>query len=585
MQSFYSRLTTEIDNYLTKSIEISEGVKFSQYSLIKRIMKFKNRDLAGTKLDDDLRYIYYFDIITPRINSEVKNLRIDTKHILAFSDNPKMDFPAVFIANASLRDWMTETGEGDRLNAAVEEFTGMGNVGFKKISDGYEIVDFLNTYITNQTAETVDETDIIERYEMGASQMKAMGEWDQDKVDEVIKNLKNQTFSASPKSQLIESTSPKYEIFEFTGEVSEKEYNEVLGKKGGNEHKFFLAKIIVAGIKKSKTGLQYVLFCEKLTGKMSDHYIYAHRGKYDGRFWRVGMYELLFDHQIRANEIGNQLARGLEWASKVVFRSSSSKILQNIRADLDNGDVIIDADLQQVNVRLQGLDQLMADWNRNLRDADVLSNSLEVVRGESLPSGTPFRLGMLIDTNAGKLFVVLRQKLTVPYKRVFREWILPQLIKDLNGEKIFRIVGDQEIINRFRQIMVENWYVRNLARFGPHTLEIAQILKEAKLRELQETDPTIKNSKEIWKGVLKRLKITITGENLDIDEQMETIGNLLQFETDPIRRAWLLDRIYSVKGLPVPPMMPTMAQGQQRPAGPEEKKEGFQLNQEQPLMS
>jgi hypothetical protein len=318
---------------------------------------------------------------------------------------------------------------------------------------------------------------------------------------------------------------------------------------------------------------------------MSDHYIYAHRGKYDGRFWRVGMYELLFDHQIRANEIGNQLARGLEWASKVVFRSSSSKILQNIRADLDNGDVIIDADLQQVNVRLQGLDQLMADWNRNLRDADVLSNSLEVVRGESLPSGTPFRLGMLIDTNAGKLFVVLRQKLTVPYKRVFREWILPQLIKDLNGEKIFRIVGDQEIINRFRQIMVENWYVRNLARFGPHTLEIAQILKEAKLRELQETDPTIKNSKEIWKGVLKRLKITITGENLDIDEQMETIGNLLQFETDPIRRAWLLDRIYSVKGLPVPPMMPTMAQGQQRPAGPEEKKEGFQLNQEQPLMS
>jgi hypothetical protein len=247
MQSFYSRLTTEIDNYLTKSIEISEGVKFSQYSLIKRIMKFKNRDLAGTKLDDDLRYIYYFDIITPRINSEVKNLRIDTKHILAFSDNPKMDFPAVFIANASLRDWMTETGEGDRLNAAVEEFTGMGNVGFKKISDGYEIVDFLNTYITNQTAETVDETDIIERYEMGASQMKAMGEWDQDKVDEVIKNLKNQTFSASPKSQLIESTSPKYEIFEFTGEVSEKEYNEVLGKKGGNEHKFFLAKIIVAG--------------------------------------------------------------------------------------------------------------------------------------------------------------------------------------------------------------------------------------------------------------------------------------------------------------------------------------------------
>ena len=548
--SLFSRIETEIDNYLSRSVEISEGVFFNQHDLIKRIYKFRNRTLQD-KINTDLSYNFYFDIISPRADSEVKNLKFDTKNILVFSQNPTKDFSAVFLANASLKDWLSENGEDLKLKEAVEEFVSNGNVGFKKVDGGYEFTDPLNTFITNISAKYVEDTDIIERHEMTAIELKKMTEWED--TDKVIKNLGNKTFTASSLTTPTETTGKRYEIFEFTGEVSEKEFNEVKGKEGGNDNIFFLAKIIVAGLKKGGGREKHILFAEELKGKLTDYYLFAHRGKYEGRFWRVGMYEMLFDHQIRANEIGNQLARGLDWASKVIFKSKDSKVLQNIRADMDNGDVVITDDLSQVDVRMRSLDQLIGDWNRLLADADRLSNSFEVVRGESLPSGTPFRLGLLIDQNAGRLFTLLRQKITLVYKRVFREWLMPELVKGMKGKDIFRFVGEVEILDQLREIMVENWYMQNLVQIGPHTRAMAEGIKEEKLDELRDADPVIENSSEIWKGVLPRLFVTITGESYLYNETVQDILQLIQFEQDPERISFLLDMMYKIRGINIPP--------------------------------
>lgn len=559
----FKRITSEINNYLTSAVEISKGVTFSQYQTINRIYKFRNRNLSGSKLKADLSYDYYFDIISPRADSEVKNLRFDTKNILLFSRNPRADFAAVFVANATLKKWMAENGEDSKLKAAVEEFVTNGNIGFKKVDGGYELIDCTNTYITNQMAETVDDTDIIERHEMKPSDLLAMTEWDQEVIPEVIKECGNLFFKASANTSSTDSTSKKYEIYEYTGEVSEEEFNATKNIMGGDENKYFLAKVVVAGLTEHGSGKNYVLFSEKIPGKLSDHYQYAHRGKYEKRFWRVGMYELLFDHQIRANEIGNQLATGLEWASRVIFKSKNSNILQNVRADLDNGDIIITDDLSQVDVQLHGLEQLIVDWNRLMADADKVSNSFEVVRGENLPSGTPFKLGALLDQNAGMFFTLLRQKLTLPYTRVFREWVVPYLVNDLKGKDVFTLVGDADILDQLREIIVERWYMDNLVRIGPHTQEVADAIKEEKLNSLKKVDPVIENSREIWKGVLPRLFVTITGENSDLADQVTDLINLLSLEKDPVRAEWLLDQIYKIRGIPVPPA--SVSQNAQQP--------------------
>lgn len=554
-EAFYKKIESEISKYYTESVVISEGVKFSQYQTIKRIYKFKNNDLDGTKINPDLSYNFYFDMISPRADAEIKNLRFDTKHILLFSRNPIKDFAAVFVSNAKLKSWMADSGEDDKLKEAVEEFVTNGNIGFKRIQGGYEIVDPLNTIITRTTAKSINDTDIIERHEMSASELRRMSTWDRGVVEDIIDNCGENDFQVSSKASPESSTKKSYELFEFTGEVSEREFNAIQGLDTGDPTKYFLAKIIFAGLKSNHKGQKFVPYIQKLTGVMEDYYIYAHRGVYNGRFWRKGMYELLFDHQIRANEIGNDLARGLEWSSKVFFRTNDGSVMGNIRADMENGDIIKAQDLDQILVRMQGADQLIADWNRLMADADRLANSYEIVRGENLPSGTPFRLGALMDQNAGMIFVFLRQKLTLPFKRVFRNWVLPYLVKDLKGEEIFTLVGDTDILDQLRELMVEKWYMENLVKIGPHTREQAEAIKAEKLDELRETDPTIENAPEIWKGVLPRIFVTITGENSDLGDQVTDLINLLSLEQDPKRISWMLDQIYRIRNIPVPPSM------------------------------
>lgn len=231
--SLFSRIGAIIDAYTSQSVEISPGVQYSQYELINRIYRFRNRDLDGIKINDDLSYNYYFDIIQPRVNNNIKNLRFDSKNVMVFSNNFRKDFAAVYIANASLRLWMAENGEDEKLKEAIEEFVSMGNVVFKRVGESYDLVDLRNFIVSNTTAKTLDDVDVIERHEMSASALKSMTTWDQDVVDEVIKSLSNTTFKATTETSPVDSTSPRYEMYEFTGEMSEKEYNEALAVMRG----------------------------------------------------------------------------------------------------------------------------------------------------------------------------------------------------------------------------------------------------------------------------------------------------------------------------------------------------------------
>lgn len=554
--TLFKRMENEIKFYFTSTVEIAEGVHFSQYKTIKRINKFKSRDLTGTKINDDLSYNYWFDIIKPRLDSAVKNLRFDTKNIVAFSKNPNKDFPAVFLTNAMLRSWLMDNGEDTKLKETVEEFCAEGNVVFKKVKGGYETVDMLNAIVTNQTAKTIDDTGLIERHEMTASDIQRMDAWDKEARMKVIKEMGHTNFKSSENSTDIESSSKYFEIYEYTGEVSELEYNQLEDESAtADEHEYFLAKVIVAGLTDSGTGEKVVLFKEKLGNKkMSDYYKSAHYGEYQGRFWRVGIYEMLFDYQVFANELLNDLSQGLSWTSKVIFVSSDTNVMQNIRTDLDNGDMLPGgADLRQLDVRLHNMDQIKAAWDTVNQEADKITNSYEVSRGESMPSGTPFRSTVLLDQNSAKLFVHIRQKLTLPFRAVFREWVMPELMKDLRGEEVFNFIGDEQIMDQLREIIVNNWYMENLVRIGYHTNEQAEAIKAEKLDELRKSEPVVKNMDEVWKGVLPRMFITITGENSDLEDNVQDMVSLMNLEQDPERVAYLLDSIYKIRNIPVPP--------------------------------
>jgi len=545
----FSIIETEIQNYLQGSVPISKGYSFSQAKLVNRIVLYKNCIYQTGKTDSQGKYKYWFDIISPRIDSEVKNIDFDTKDIILYSDK-RNDATAVFLTSARMKEWMRETGQAVKLNESVEDSTGWGNVVWKKIKDGYEKVDLKNFYVINQTAETLEETPAIERHILTQSDLRAKNDvW--ENVEEVIKNCGDKSFTTTEDTSSEAKQTPYYTIYERNGEVSEKTLKEAKGKEGGSEDKYVLAKIITAGVKKEK-GEKYVLFAEEIKEMPYKEY---HRGRYSGRWFRTGLYEVLFDIQTRANEIGNQISRGLEWASKTIFRSKDRLIVQNILTDMMSGDIIKADELSQVEVRMQGIDQLIADWNRLMDMANRLCNSFEVVTGESLPSGTPFRLGALMNVNANKLFDFIREKLSLAVQSIFQDWILPDLIKDLKAKDILRLTGNSDYLKRYYEMVVNSWYLRNLIALGPHSSEQAEMMKDLKLKEIQaRPEALVKLSKKMFEGFKPRCQVIISAESVNLMAELETLYSFIQLEQDPIRRNYLLDMAYVRKGINIDSM-------------------------------
>ena len=547
------QIRQEIKSYENHSVERLDGHSYSAYKTIRRISLYQNQIYPTGKTDSQGNYKYWYDIITPRRNSEVKNIDFDTKDVSLESDGGD-DAGKLIISNIALKDWLKTSGQADKLNDAVEKGADWGSVVFKKVSGSYRVMDLTHFFVLNTLAETLADSDVIEEETMYPADLRAkMGVW---------KNVQDLMDSAKTKDK----GSPEYFVYERNGEVSEKDLYKEQGKDGGDEKKYVLAKIIAGGAEKGQPSL--ILYAETLTKKPYKEY---HRTAYQGRWLRVGVYETLLDCQTRANEIGNQIARGLEYAAKTVFRSSDRVIAQNILTDLQNGDIIKSTDLQQVQTRMDGFDQLIADWNRIVQLADALTNSYEVVTGANLPSGTPFSLGALQNANAGKLFDFIREKLGNALTDVIDDWIKPEMLRDLKGKRIIEITGDSGVLNRYYKLLVDNWYIENLVNLPPHSTEIAESIKGEKLKELQRNKSIrVQLEEGMWDNFKPRAKVVITGENFNLAAENEKYKSFIQLEQDPIRRTALIEIAMAknqidVSGLPKTEVQPVEAQPKAQP--------------------
>ena len=547
-----SLVEDEIKNYSYAIVNLGEGVDYSQKELVRRISLFESHTYPTGKFDNQGNYKYWFDIITSRIGNEIKNIDFDTKDINVYSPRKIDELPSI-IVNLKIKEYLRETGQAEEINDAIEEGAGWGNVVWKKVKGGYERADMKNFFVVNQTVKCLDETPTIERHQFSSSDLWAMmGRWKY--VQETLDGCKSEFFSPTMDTTAKPTSIPYYEIYERNGEVKLSDLKENNGETPveGDEKKYVLAKVIVAATKQggNTVNVKYVLYADTLSGKMSDLYKEYHRGRYKGRWFREGIIEILFDLQVRANQIGNQLAQGLEWASKTIFSSSDKLVVQNILTDLKNGDILRTQNLQQVAVRMEGFDQLAAEWNRVLKLADDLTNSQEIVQGEALPAGTAFRLGALLNQNANKLYTFIREKIAIPFTEIFEEWIVPELIKTLKSQEVLRLVGDSDFLDRLYKLIVDDWYLNNLLSFGPHTSEVADTIKATEIDKLKKRPQLLMTGlKKVWEGFVPNVSIIITGENYDLPTKMQTLGDLAAMEADPVRRSAIIAMIAKMDGI------------------------------------
>lgn len=548
------QIEAEIRQYTTEVVNIGEAYDYSQYKLVRRITLFENHTYPTGKFDAQGNYKFWHDGISSRISNEVKNIDFDTKDIKAYSDRQKDDLP-VLLVNLKLKEYLRETGQDEEFNSAIEQGSGWGNLVWKKIKKSYERVDLKNFYVINQTAECLDETPVIERHQLSSSDMRAkIGVW--ENVKEVLENCETDSFKAQIQSVAKDTTVPYYDTYERNGEVCLADLKRVQGETPTeeDEDKYVFAKVIAAGTKGTSAGvkIEYIMFAEQMKLKTnSDIYKEFHRGIYKGKWFREGLYELLFDGQVRLNQIGNQIAQALELGSKIILQSPDKLIVQNIMTDMKNGDIIRTAGLQQVNLVSAAVNQLIEEWNTVQQMMNDIANSSPIVTGEGMPQRMPFQVAALLNQNSNKLFDYIRQKIAIPYSAMFED-VIEEFVKTLSAKEILRLTGDAQMLDRIRQMIVDDWYVTNLIAIGPHGQEIGDFLKEQQLAALKKRPQLLmKGLKQVFKDFQPSVSVVITGENSTLPQDMQTLSTFIALETDPLRRTAMIEMAMAKKGIDV----------------------------------
>ena len=216
----------ELRDFESNGVNLSDNVSFHQYSEIQDIITHQNRGFLKQWKGKGKDPRESFDIITPMVETGIVNTDIDTQQLEPYTNNPEHYLPEL-MARSVLNQFFRQTNHGVKVNDVVETFIDDGNVVVRKVDqDGeiYDLVNPVNLYVIDQTAKTLEDTTVIEKFSFSQTQLRKRTNW--KNIDQVI-NLCNR----ANKKEL-----PYYEPIYSYGEITLAELNYTKSQLNGTDY-------------------------------------------------------------------------------------------------------------------------------------------------------------------------------------------------------------------------------------------------------------------------------------------------------------------------------------------------------------
>ena len=468
-----------------KNQEFADNFYFNHENTLKRINLYLNSRFMERK--DGI----FWNISNQRVSHFAKNLDLDTKDLMPYGIG-ETNYAQAWVLGKKLRRWLDEEKMAIKLNDLMETVSAYGSAVWKVVDNNLELVDLKNLYF-NPLAKKIRETDIIEKHYLTERELKDKKEvWDEAGIDEIIDDKE-----CKEKDQ--------WEIWEFFGYDDDK-YKRIVGFGEGEDA---------------------VILYEEEMDKEDCPYWDFHISKYEGRWLRVGVVERLFPLQERMNQLVNQNAQSTEIASLLLFRSASGDTMGNALEGAMNGQIINSADLEQIGISNTGLNQFINELQVIEQHADRICFTPEVMTGEALPSGTPFRSLAALTNAARTVFKMIRERVGETISFILKEKILPDVIKGWNRGDLLDLTEDDSDIEVFDNA-IKNKILKD-------TILNGQVVTPEFIKNL---DPIIEETLtkegrklEIPKGFFNfkyGIKFNITGEAYDKAQQNAAMEGALQ---------------------------------------------------------
>lgn len=565
--NIFQQVKEELDDFFTEKVKIGSavvdgitkgGFDYSQWETIQNIEFVDNSKFINGEKDKEGQTKFYLNTASFRKEVASKNIDIDVKNFNFVPEEGQPEYGAI-IARKKFKRWAKDNGLSDKINDTVDRFPKYGTIVAKKVGKEIEIVPLAKLRNQQDATSLEDASYVIEEHtDLNIHELMEYKGWDLSdlKLKWNDKTTVYERYGFVPAS-----------FYKSKGYKSDKEDDEAV---------YCLSVVTLEKSKDGKTG-GALLFMEETECP----YIERHYARQDGRWLGIGEIEKQIDNQAARNMVFNLRKKGLAWASKNVFGSSDDTLVNNLSMQVRDGDVL---KLSNPNAmwRIDTANRAGADYNAVDTLLEENSNqrsfTFEVATGESMASGTPFRLGALLGNSVNSYYDKKRETLGLFWKSVVVEIMIPSWVRETEEEFIEGVLDTEEGFEELREAkkarLFTDMFIESVImgkEFDPEQAKL--IIEEGLARTVRDN---YKMTKDEIKNLKYRIDLDITGESIDMPKKIETLSNMSQFLMnmgDAEGARAILKRIAILTGEKMPrtaPQIPQPMQPQAPQAQPEE---------------
>ena len=464
-QNIFAQIRKEQWDFMFNWISIVPGYPFNQYYNIKRCHLYLN-----SKYEDSSQFNgrdkIFFNIVIPPCEVAMRMLNLDTKNIRLWPLAPKSYF-STYLLEKELKFWLKKHKLGQILNQLAAEAPRFGSVVLEKTVDGANVVD-LRRLILDPTVDKITDSRFVTTISyMTPTQLRETG-WDEGAIETAIARYPSYNTMEPYEDQYVNvnvmRSSPYIKVFKRYGEVPAWWIDDKLkpGTKAGD--KMTKSLFIVAGadwVQKNQDGkptsdLGVILFKSKWVKDWP--FKDFHYSKTKGRWLGIGIVEMLFDVQVRVNEMKNQKRVGMELDTMRLFQTKDKSIVRNVLTDLQSGDLFVsNSGIEPIN---NSQSRFSESEFKNEEDSynnqtDKLSFAYEALRGDTGDASTPLGTTQIAVAQGTSVYAFKKENLSLFLQDYFNDLVMPQLIKDLNAEHIMRFTGNTQELQKLDEAASE----------------------------------------------------------------------------------------------------------------------------------
>lgn len=542
--SFLDLITNFKQNFLRKSVEIIPGLTFNQYDTIKRAYFYVHNQFISGNIDEQGNPKQFYDLLTDRNDQAAKNIHLDTKDILIEAKNQN-SFLKSWLLRKEYEVFAQKSRLGVKLNDLADDLPDFGTVVWKKCLYEKDVdtrdVSLL-MLMNDPLVKCLKDGPVIERLLMTSKDIVSKKMFYPKAVEKLLASYHSNAYAPfitdydnALRSELnaIDQTTDYYELWEFWGYVPLYLYAKYHPKRVKQSYleKHRMESIYCFAIA-SGFDADNVLYIEDVDPKKFP-YKEVHFRKMKGRWLGQGNYELCFNEQEEANELKNRYINSMRITLSHFYQTRDGSPTRNIVTDLEDGDILeVESEITSIPTELRGAQDYRLEMQALEARVDRKVNALEVVTGESMPSGTPWKLGAQQNINAKKMFDKIKENCGLFIEEVVNDWLIPDFKKMITKEHIIDLVGDQDdlelIYSAFKKTVGYNFlkdYILSQEDFPSQ--------EQMQLVERLATEQLGKVSKKLWLpgGYFDQnddynLKVVTTGENEAKQNKVDTLTTL-----------------------------------------------------------